>query len=109
MNIRVFVLCSIWALGVAPAAAQTWYAPKCCPRLDCRPVQADEVRFIDGGYQIPSLGITVGSDDRRVMASKDARYHICTKSLATPDLDITAWYLKVDRRVLKCLYVPVVS
>ncbi len=109
MNIRLIILCSILALGAAPAAAQTWYAPKCCPDLDCRPAQADEVRLIDDGYQIPSLGITVGSDDIRVMASKDSRDHFCTQSLATPDLDITAWYLKLDRRVLKCLYVPVVS
>ena len=106
---RTIALSTVLAAAMTAAAAQSWYAPGCCPQTGCRPARPGEVRQAAGGYYIEPLRLFVSAGDPRVLVSGDAGYHLCTAPAATPDMEISACYLAMDLRTLKCLYVPALS
>jgi len=109
MKLGAFATAALLGLCATAARAQDWYDAECCPFTDCRAADPGEVRLVEGGYYIAALGLTVRSSDPRVMPSHDDGYHLCLHATAIPELEISAWYLQMNHRVLKCLYVPAMS
>lgn len=108
MQNRVFVIC-LWVLGGGSAQAQDLYDFACCPNDDCRSAEVGHVEHAADGYHIAGLKEVIGFDDPRIRTSRDQRYHICTRSTATPNMVQTQVEQLGAARTLKCLYVPAMS
>ncbi len=88
----------------APAAAQDWIKPFCCPSLSCQQVSDREVLQTSAGFYIVSLDETVAYNDSRLFSSGDNTIRLCTDFLPEPERLQDA-----DSLMLKCLYVPLGS
>lgn len=80
--------------GLAHDAKSGWAYPyACCSGLDCREVNATQIRERPEGFVIGPTGEVVGYADKRIRNSPDGEYHWC--SVAGRD----------DGRTI-CLFVP---
>jgi len=94
----------IFSALAAPAIAQDWIKPFCCPSLSCQQVSDHDVVQTNAGFHIVSLDETVAYNDRRLFSSGDNTIRLCTDYLPEPERVQDA-----DRLILKCLYVPLGS
>jgi hypothetical protein len=108
MQKSIVVLCAVFGLA-GPVGAQDLYDYDCCPKADCHSAVLDRVTMTLEGYHVDSLDTVVAQDDPRIRPSRDGRFHICTRSKATPDMSDTSVGALMGKRVLKCLYVPTSS
>lgn len=105
MKTRAFAICFL-AVSIGQGAAEELYDFDCCPNDDCKVQDASAVLLQAEGYYLPELDVLIRFGDPRLHVSRDGRYHICTRTLATPDLSQTVIDNIGGERVLKCLYVP---
>lgn len=74
------------------------YSAACCNERDCRPIDADRVEAIEGGYSVDGGRFFVPYSKH--MFSTDGRYHVCILYEGNERERITT-----DRGRL-CLYTP---
>ena len=105
MKVTALVICT--ALTAIPAAqADELYDFVCCPRDNCESVASNSVSQVADGYLVHSLQEVVATGDPRIRISRDGRYHLCTRSRATPEMSGAQVAALAGQRQVKCLYVP---
>ena len=105
MNMNTFVICFA-LIATGPAGATGLYDFGCCPNDDCQSVDPATISQVAGGYLVRDLQEVVAADDPRIRISRDGRYHLCTRSRATPDLSEAQVAGLTGQRRVKCLYIP---
>ena len=59
------------------------------------------------GYYIRSLQTQLSHGDPRIIQATGKKFHLCTRSAATPDMDGTKALTMINERAVKYLFVPV--
>lgn len=73
------VILLLLLLATSPALAHSWYDHDCCNLSDCRPVPAEHVAEIEGGWKYLPTGNEFKNEPnmQRIRPSRDGKYHVC--------------------------------
>ncbi|MDA7427522.1 hypothetical protein PGB28_03555 [Primorskyibacter aestuariivivens] len=93
----------------APARAQEWIPPVCCPNTDCQTVTSLSVVEVRGGYMVEGVKGIVPHSDPRVRPSQDGRFHACIRSRARPYMTEANALIAGGEKELKCLFIPLMG
>jgi len=104
--IRPLALAAILATPLnAHEAATGWpYDPACCSDRDCHHVRTDNVRIVQGGYQVEmavgdhpyterAVSAFIPADSSRVRISGDSDFHVCANRVGN----------------IYCIYIPLMG
>jgi hypothetical protein len=60
------------------AGAHSWYEPKCCSGVDCKPVDDEVIAEKSDGLHVQGFGI-MSYTDPRLNWSRDYQNHLCVR------------------------------
>ncbi|MCF6117169.1 hypothetical protein L2449_09610 [Mesorhizobium muleiense] len=89
------------------AKADSRIARFCGPDHANEVASGDDVRSNPDGFYVVSLREQVSEGDPRIMLTTSDAFYLCTRSVATPDMDATKALLLMNERTVKYLFVPV--
>lgn len=69
-------------------------------------VSAQDVTANPDGYFIKSLQTQISHGDMRLIKASTRGFHLCTRSMATPEMDTAMAMLLMDEVDVKYLFVP---
>lgn len=106
MNFHLFLTASAIAFANV-AQAQSRIDDLCGADHVNELVSADDIVANPDGYYIRSLETQLSHGDPRLVTATGERFHLCTRSAATPEMDKNRLLLLVGERRVKYLFVPV--
>ena len=97
-------------LLAAPAAAEadSRIAKFCGPDHVNEVASQDDVRPNPAGFYVASLREQVREGDLRILLTASDEYYLCTRSAATPNMEMSEFQLLMNERRVKYLFVPVI-
>lgn len=99
---------TVIALVMASAAqAQTRVDTLCGSGHRNEVADRHDVKANPGGYYIASLRTQLSHGDPRIVKATGDEFHLCTSSLATPDMEATRAQLLMQHKKVKFLFVPI--
>ena len=103
----IIALASCFA-ALSAAKADTRIAELCGSDHVNEVASTDDVRPNPGGFYVASLREQVSEGDPRIILSTSDGFYLCTRSAATPDMDMSKALLLMRERTVKYLFVPII-
>ena len=97
---------TIMAIAASPAIAQSKIDALCGPRHVNELTSDSDVLTNPDGYYVRSLGEQIRHGDPRLIQAVGTKFHLCTRSAATPDMDASRALPLMNERRVKYLFVP---
>lgn len=94
--------------ATAAARADSRIGRFCGPGHVNEVASEDDVRSNPDGYYVASLREQVSEGDPRIFLTTSDEFYLCTRPVATPDMDATRALLLMRERTVKYLFVPVI-
>jgi hypothetical protein len=105
---KILALTTITFLMASAAHAETRIDTLCGSGHVNEVASLQDVRANPDGYYIVSLRTQLSQGDPRIVEATGDVFHLCTISLATPDLEMTRALLLMKTREVKYLFVPMI-
>lgn len=105
---RILALTTITFLIAAAAQAEPRIDTLCGSGHQNEVASPQDVKANPNGYYIVSLRTQLSLGDPRIVDATGDVFHLCTSSLATPDMETTRAQLLMHARKVKYLFVPMI-
>jgi hypothetical protein len=105
---KILALTTITFLMASAAHAETRIDTLCGSGHVNEVANPQDVRANPGGYYIVSLQTQLSQGDPRIVEATGDAFHLCTSSLATPNMEPNRALLLMQTRDVKYLFVPMI-
>lgn len=105
MNVSALIFAMCMAVGTAQA--QSMIDERCGQDHMNQIAGLGDVISNPDGYYVRSLQTQISHGDPRIVRAVGREYHLCIRSVATPNLDANEALLYKNERMVKFLFVPI--
>jgi hypothetical protein len=103
---KIPALATITFLMASAVLAETRIDTLCGPEHRNEVASPQDVKANPAGFYIVSLRTQLSQGDPRIVEATGEVFHLCTSSMATPDMETTRFQLLMQTRQVKYLFVP---
>lgn len=101
----IIALAAVIAAGTANADSRI--VRFCGPGHENEMASPWDVQPNPGGYYVVSLSEQVSEGDPRIILTNDPEFHLCTRTIATPEMSATEFHVLGGARTVRYLFVPI--